>query len=218
MSFWVIYGLFLLKAITIVAAVIIILIAIGLLKSKAKGSSAGRLEIKPLHREYHKKQRLIIVQLDKKRRKAMLKALKTTQKAQPTAKHILFVLQFKGDLQASQVAALREEVTAVIQIAQPGDRVVLKLESTGGAVNQYGFCASQLDRLKRANIPLTILIDKVAASGGYMMLVWQTKLLQHRLLILVLLVYYCNCPTLMTGSKSTVSNLNKFQQGSTNVP
>lgn len=169
MSFWAIYGLFLLKAITIVAAIIIILIAIGLLKSKAKGSSAGRLEIKPLHREYHKKQRLIIAQLDKKRRKAMLKALKTTQKAQPTAKHILFVLQFKGDLHASQVAALREEVTAVIQIAQPGDRVVLKLESTGGAVNQYGFCASQLDRLKRANIPLTILIDKVAASGGYMM-------------------------------------------------
>ena len=169
MSFWAIYGLFVLKALTVVVAIIVILIVIGLVKSKARGARAGRLEIKPLQQEYAKQQQAVIAQLDKPRRKQLLKALKQQTKTKPTAEHTLFVLQFKGDMQASQAGALREEITAVLQIAQPGDRVVLKLESPGGAVNQYGFAASQLDRLKRANIPLTVLIDKVAASGGYMM-------------------------------------------------
>jgi len=169
MSFGAIYGLFLLKSITLVVAIILVLSAIGLLKGKANTRRAGKLEIKPLHQEYTKRQQSIIKQLDKKRRTSMLKVLKEASKAKLSAEHTLFILQFKGDIQASQADALREEVTAVIQIAQPGDRVVLKLESPGGAVNQYGFAASQLDRLKRANIPLIVLIDKVAASGGYMM-------------------------------------------------
>lgn len=36
-------------------------------------------------------------------------------------------------------------------------------------VHGYGLASSQLDRLRDANIKLTVSVDKVAASGGYMM-------------------------------------------------
>lgn len=81
----------------------------------------------------------------------------------------VFVLDFHGDVRASGVSRLREEVTAVISRAQVSDEVVVRLESPGGVVHGYGLAASQLDRIKKNNIPLTVCVDKVAASGGYMM-------------------------------------------------
>lgn len=79
------------------------------------------------------------------------------------------MLDFDGDLHAHAVDALREEVSAVLQIAQDGDEVLLRLESEGGVVHGYGLAASQLARLRERKIPLTVAVDKVAASGGYMM-------------------------------------------------
>ncbi|MCJ8273499.1 MAG: protease SohB, partial [Psychrosphaera sp.] len=64
---------------------------------------------------------------------------------------------------------LREEITAVLTIANEKDEVLLKVESGGGVVHGYGLAASQMMRLKDANIPLTVSVDAVAASGGYMM-------------------------------------------------
>lgn len=81
----------------------------------------------------------------------------------------VFVLDFKGDVLATQTESLREEVTVVLGIAEAGDEVVVRLESAGGAVHGYGLAASQLSRLRAKGIPLTICVDKVAASGGYMM-------------------------------------------------
>lgn len=81
----------------------------------------------------------------------------------------VFVLDFKGDVMATGVESLREEVTAIVGIAEPADEVVLRLESPGGAVHSYGLAASQLSRLRERSIPLTVCVDKVAASGGYMM-------------------------------------------------
>ena len=83
----------------------------------------------------------------------------------------VFVLTFKGDVFASQVEKLREEVTAVTQNASPDnkDEVVLLLHSPGGTVTGYGLAAAQLDRIKRAGLRLTVCVDEVAASGGYMM-------------------------------------------------
>jgi serine protease SohB len=80
-----------------------------------------------------------------------------------------FVLKFDGDVLASSVSALREEVTAVLTVAKPSDEVVLRLESWGGSVNAYGLAASQLSRFKRKQIPLTVTVDKAATSGGYLM-------------------------------------------------
>lgn len=82
----------------------------------------------------------------------------------------IFVLDFKGDVQASAVENLREEITLVLATAKAGrDRVVLRLESPGGMVHGYGLAAAQLVRLRDAGFHLTICVDKVAASGGYMM-------------------------------------------------
>lgn len=87
--------------------------------------------------------------------------------AQPQTR--VFVLDFKGDLLATAAESLREEVTVVLGVTAPGDEVVLRLESSGGAVHGYGFAASQLARLRDKKVPLTVCVDKVAASGGYMM-------------------------------------------------
>ena len=81
----------------------------------------------------------------------------------------LFVLTFKGDIQASAVESLREEITSIIQIGQPGDEVLVKLNNSGGYVHTHGLAASQLNRLKAAGYSLTVAIDQIAASGGYMM-------------------------------------------------
>ncbi|MDM1757290.1 MULTISPECIES: protease SohB [Acinetobacter] len=82
----------------------------------------------------------------------------------------VYVLDFKGDVQASAVENLREEITLILATAKAGrDRVVLRLESPGGMVHGYGLAAAQLVRLRDAGFHLTICVDKVAASGGYMM-------------------------------------------------
>ncbi|MBA59183.1 MAG: protease SohB [Gammaproteobacteria bacterium] len=80
-----------------------------------------------------------------------------------------FVIDFKGDIQASAVSSLREEITAVLAVAEDDDEVLIRLESSGGVVHGYGLAASQLQRVRNSNIALTVSIDKVAASGGYMM-------------------------------------------------
>lgn len=91
------------------------------------------------------------------------------RKPEDMPKDRVFVLDFKGDVLATQTDSLREEVTVVLGIARTGDEVVLRLESTGGAVHGYGLAASQLARLRAKDIPVTVCVDKVAASGGYMM-------------------------------------------------
>lgn len=81
----------------------------------------------------------------------------------------LFVLDFKGSKDAEEVESLREEISALLSVATDKDEVFVKLESPGGFVHSYGLAASQLDRIRQRNIPLTVSVDRVAASGGYMM-------------------------------------------------
>ena len=89
----------------------------------------------------------------------------------------VYVLSFVGDLQASAVDQLRQEVTSVLTVATPSDEVVVRLESPGGVVHGYGLAASQMQRIREQKIPLTATIDKVAASGGYMMAAVADKIL-----------------------------------------
>ena len=79
------------------------------------------------------------------------------------------MVDFKGSIDAGEVASLREEISAILTIADKGDEVIVNVESGGGMVHGYGLASSQLDRLRKAEIPLSICVDKVAASGGYMM-------------------------------------------------
>lgn len=89
--------------------------------------------------------------------------------AGPAPKKRVFVLDFHGDIKASACDNLREEISAILSLAQPTDEVVVKLESGGGMVHSYGLASSQLARISNKKIPLTVCVDKVAASGGYMM-------------------------------------------------
>lgn len=159
------YGMFLAKTLTLVLAIgaVILMIVIATVKPKA---SKGELCFDDLSADYQALKADLQQQLlDKKAFKIWQKA--ANKAATPQAK--LFVIDFTGSMDAHEVDALREEVTAVLAVAQADDAVLVRLESGGGVVHGYGLGASQLQRLRQKNISLTVAVDKVAASGGYMM-------------------------------------------------
>lgn len=168
------YGMFLAKAITIVVAIVAVIIVVLASTVKHK-SDKGELRITNLSEELEElKHGLKEVLLSKKEFKAYEKQLKIDEKVKDktegdTSKGKVFVIDFKGSIDAAEVASLREEISAILAIAEKGDEVVVNVESGGGMVHGYGLASSQLDRLRQADIPLTVCVDKVAASGGYMM-------------------------------------------------
>lgn len=172
------YGLFFAKAITIVLSIIAVVILVLASAVKQKGEK-GELRLTNLSEELKNlKHDLKEELLSKKQFKAYEKQLKADEKAKEKAEKEqtedilepkVFVVDFKGSIDAAEVASLREEISAIIAIAEKGDEVIVNVESGGGMVHGYGLASSQLDRLRQADIPLTICVDKVAASGGYMM-------------------------------------------------
>lgn len=161
------YGLFLIKLVSLVLAILLLFAGLIAIASRGKAKK-GSLSITPLNKKFQHYGNLLLEALqDKKALKQLTKQTKLEHK-KPKRKR-LFVLTFNGDIRASQVSALREEVTAILLVAKPEDEVLVKIESGGGMVNGYGLAASQLDRIRQANIKLTACVDKVAASGGYMM-------------------------------------------------
>tara|TARA_R110000868_G_scaffold144960_5_gene364575 strand:+ start:8942 stop:9928 length:987 start_codon:yes stop_codon:yes gene_type:complete len=173
------YGMFLLKSVTIVAAILIVLLGIVAILSKGKGGVGGKLEVKKLNEHFaNLRKQLQHKMLSKKDLKKTLKLeQKMEKKVAKDDKKRVFVLDFNGDMKASGTTQLREEVSAVLTIATPEDEVIVRVESPGGIVNGYGLAASQLQRFRDHNIPLTVAVDKVAASGGYMMACVADKIL-----------------------------------------
>lgn len=177
------YGLFLAKIATVVVAFVIIISLIANLAQRKK-HQRGELRVTRLNEQYKTmKEEIAVALLDphqqkqwhkeqKKKEKQEAKAAKARAKrgeSAPSGKATLYVLDFKGSMDAHEVTSLREEITAVLAVAKPQDEVLLRLESPGGVVHGYGLASSQLQRLRERNIPLTVAVDKVAASGGYMM-------------------------------------------------
>jgi len=176
------YGLFLAKAVTFVITVAALLILVIALTAKQKNKK-GEIELSDISEQLKETKNAIEEQLlsapqRKQRQKKEKKAQKEKDKlAKKLAKEgddaealaQLYVIDFKGSIDAKEVSSLREEVTAILSVASEKDEVFVRLESGGGMVHGYGLAASQLQRLKDHNIPLTISVDKVAASGGYMM-------------------------------------------------
>lgn len=172
------YGLFLAKVATLVAAIAIVVIvlassALSLRREKNRRLTVERVNDRlegmaetlsdALLNDAEKKSR---AKQRKKQTKQKAKAEKLGKKHTPQR---LFVLDFDGDIRASAVDGLRESINALLQIVEPEDEVLLRLESGGGMVHSYGLAASQLTRLRDAGIRLTVAVDRVAASGGYMM-------------------------------------------------
>lgn len=170
MSFLADYGIFLAKTATIVIAILIVFAAIAAAKSKGK----GKLSIKKINKQYDEVIETINNTIQTKHEKKIAKKnakseKKNTKNKDENVSKKMFVLNFDGDIRASALSELRQEITAILLTAKPHDKVLVKLESGGGMVNAYGLAASQLQRLRDANLHLTVSIDKIAASGGYMM-------------------------------------------------
>lgn len=179
------YGSFLLKTVTLVVAILVVvggMIALG--SRQKKSGSEGELKIRKLNEqlEDYKEQleneintEATLKQLEKDRKKedkakqkAEKKAASAGGDASKETKRV-YVIDFDGDIKASDVDLMRREITAVLTMATKDDEVVIRLESGGGMVHSYGLAASQLKRIRDKGIQLTVCIDKVAASGGYMM-------------------------------------------------
>ncbi len=174
-EFFVEYGLFLAKAITIVIAIGIVLVFIAGLSRRAPGGAG--LEVEKLNDKLKAagdvvRRAMLNKAARKKHEKAEKKERKQAKKsATEDSDHRkrVFVLSFKGDIRASGVTSLREEISAVVSTATKDDEVVMCLENPGGAVHEHGLAASQLLRIKDHGVPLIVIVDKVAASGGYLM-------------------------------------------------
>jgi len=170
------YGLFLAKAITVVVAMgFIVLMIIG---STRREHSGERLEVTNLNGKYKGMAKMLrketlskkaLKQWEKSEKAKKRKEKQQDKNTEDYADKRVFVLDFDGDIKATAISALREEITAILPLATPKDEVVIRLENAGGLVHEHGFAASQLTRIRKRGIPLTIIVDKVAASGGYMM-------------------------------------------------
>ncbi|MES2998799.1 MAG: protease SohB [Pseudomonadota bacterium] len=171
------YIVFLLKLGTVVLAILIV--AATLVTMSRKTKEQNKLCVKKLNKKYQEFAETLNAEISTKlERKKLAKEKKIQSKKQSKQiKKRVFVLNFQGDIKGSAVNGLREEITAIIQVATPQDEVVLRLESGGGMVSPYGLAASQLQRLKDKAIPLTVSIDKIAASGGYLMACVADKIL-----------------------------------------
>ena len=171
------YLLFLAKTVTILIAFIIPILVISALAMRQRQQQKEHLEVNKLNRRYEAMSNTIdSVQLPKKAFKDRMKKQKKERKSsdkkgseEDEKRKRIFVFEFEGDIEATAIDQLREEITSVLTIGEAPDEVVVKLESRGGVVHGYGLAASQLKRIKDQNIALTVAVDKVAASGGYLM-------------------------------------------------
>ena len=175
------YGLFLAKIVTVVIALLFIIITIANVGDRRRHHDEdGDIEVMRLNERFeHFANTLRMTVLDKNALKAYFKneKEKAKQSAKKEAKQVeddikkrVYVINFNGDIRASATDNLRQEITAILSIVNKDkDEVVVNLESPGGMVHGYGLASSQLARLREHQIPLTICVDKVAASGGYMM-------------------------------------------------
>ena len=179
------YGMFLAKTVTIVVAIAAILTLMVAAGQRRRHMPRGNITVTHLNRELDSlkdaMQRVVLdkfalkkyLKLEKKREKEEGKQRKhasgESANIEEARKKRVYVLDFDGDMEASQLECLRQEITAVLTMAEPADGVILRLESPGGMVHAYGLASAQLLRFRERKIPLTICVDKVAASGGYMM-------------------------------------------------
>ncbi len=193
------YGLFALKALTIVVAILIVVVGSIAAGMRTRNAPEGHIEVTKINDDIDALRETLCESVvdpeaykietkqrhkaEKAERKANIKALKKASKTkdddkvEPERKCRLYVLDFHGDMKASAVTSLRREITAVLSLAESQDEVLLRLESGGGMVHAYGLASSQLQRIKDQGINLTVCVDKVAASGGYMMACVASKLL-----------------------------------------
>ena len=178
------YGLFLAKTVTFaVAALIVVAMVMSAAQRGRNQEDEGELQVVRVNDRLRDNRETLEASLrDGATRRRWLRERKRSRRKEQKAgaakkgdtgeqrRGRLYVVDFEGDIKASQTAGLRRSITAILGVAEPEqDEVMIRLESAGGMVHSYGYAAAQLDRIRRAGLPLTACVDKVAASGGYMM-------------------------------------------------
>ncbi len=165
------YGLFLAKTLTLVLAFAAVVAVIAAAARKGSSGAGEQLKVDHLNKRVERLGDALRHGMDGKGLKKELKARKKARKAERKAqdRQRLFLIDFKGDIRASATASLRQEISAILNVARDDDEVLLRLENPGGLVHEHGLAASQLVRLRQRGIRLTVAVDKVAASGGYLM-------------------------------------------------
>jgi serine protease SohB len=174
MDFFSEYGIFLAKLGTILVFILVLVGSVFMLYTRSKSSLEEHLEVRNLNRKYEQMQLMLkSAMMPRNQFKQAVKELKNrrkkTSKKPDEERTRIFILHFRGDIRASQVNSLREEISALLSVARDRDEVLVVLESGGGTVHGYGLAASQLQRIRDKGVRLTVAVDKVAASGGYMM-------------------------------------------------
>lgn len=175
MEFLLEYAGFLLKTITVLVAVVIIIGAIAGSVARGRHKAHEQLTVERLNDRFDDMRATLRDEIEgKKAAKLVRKQLKKTRKhrrkgGQGEVRQRLFVLDFEGDIRASAVENLREEVNALLTVIDDKDEVIVRLDSPGGMVHAYGLAASQLARIRDRHIKLVVAVDQVAASGGYLM-------------------------------------------------
>jgi serine protease SohB len=174
------YGLFIAKFATVIVGLLILIAAIVALGQRRHKDTDGHIEVKDLNERFdnfeddirhsilYEDELKALHKAQRKEEKLEEKQRKKHKGEEPVRQRV-YVLDFDGDIKASAVENLREEVSAILTLSKPDEEVLVKLESSGGMVHSYGLAASQLQRLVNAGLKLTISVDRVAASGGYMM-------------------------------------------------
>lgn len=175
------YGIFLLEIITVIVAVLLtvggVMAVIAKTASKLKNEK-GKLFVTKLNDKYDDMQETLqdemlgkfaLKSLNKEKKKQQKIDDKQEKKGESNPKSNVFVINFNGDVRASATGPMTEEINAILLAANGNDTVLVRLESAGGMVHGYGLAASQLQRIRDAKLKLIISVDKVAASGGYMM-------------------------------------------------
>ena len=202
------YGLFLAEVVTIVLAIGVIIALIA--SQKQKKAFSGHIEVDKINEKIDAmstvlKEAICEPEQLKQEKKQQKEAKKTAKKqakkdnqGNEAPKKRVYLLDFNGDIKASATSHMREEITAILAVATEADEIVLKLESAGGMVHSYGLAASQLARITSRNIPLTVCVDKVAASGGYMMACVANKI--------------CAAPFAILGSIGVLAQIPNFNR------
>jgi serine protease SohB len=193
------YGMFVAKVVTTVIAIVVVISVVSASGGRGRrGGKKATVRVSKLNEHFEElRDSLREVVLDKESLKSLRKEEKKQAKSDKKEAKVVrkksadedsdnsstagssrrvYVINFKGNIAADAVVCLREEISAILSLATPDDEVLVRLESPGGMVHAYGLASSQLVRLKNAQIPLTICVDKVAASGGYMMACLADKL------------------------------------------
>lgn len=175
--------LFSAKALILVILILVLLAGVIAIISRGKEKIHGKVLIKNVNKRLSETSESLLEEvLSKKDFKKFLKEKKEKEKtdlkaAEKKPKKNVFVVNFHGDIKASAVTCLREEITAILTIAKPEDEVVVCIESGGGMVHAYGLATAQLQRIRNNKLTLTVAVDKVAASGGYLMSCVANKIL-----------------------------------------